>query len=84
MVSCVIRYPQCINYSEPYRTECANERETFDLDKIIGYIVKNLSVKKSEQKNIGSEEFFNQKVEALGIIIIINRRPKGRACKMEN
>jgi len=48
MVSCVIRYPQCINYSEPQRTECANERERFDLDKIIGYIVKNLSIKKSE------------------------------------
>ena len=48
MVSCVIRYPQCINYSEPQRTECANERETFDLDKIIGHIVKNLSVKKAE------------------------------------
>jgi len=48
MVSCVIRYPQCMNYSEPYRTECANERETFDLDKIIGYIIKNLSVKKAE------------------------------------
>jgi len=48
MVSCVIRYPQCINYSEPYRTECANERERFGLDKIIGHIVKNLSVKKSE------------------------------------
>jgi len=47
-LSCVIRYPQCMNYSEPYRTECANERETFDLDKIIGYIVKNLSVKKAE------------------------------------
>ena len=48
MVSCVIRYPQCINYSEPQRTECANERETFDLDKIISYIVKNLSIKKAE------------------------------------
>ena len=48
MVSCVIRYPQCINYSEPQRTECANERETFNLDKIIGYIVKNLSIKKAE------------------------------------
>jgi len=47
-VSCVIRYPQCMNYSEPYRTECANERKTFDLDKIISYIVKNLSVKKAE------------------------------------
>jgi hypothetical protein len=45
-VSCVIRCPQCINYSEPQRTECANERGTFDLDKIIGYIVKNLSVEK--------------------------------------
>lgn len=48
MVICVIRYPQCINYSEPARTECANERETFDLDKIISYIVKNLSIKKAE------------------------------------
>jgi len=48
MVSCVIRYPQCINYSEPYRTECANERERFDLNKIIGRIVKNLSIKKAE------------------------------------
>jgi len=37
-----------MNYSEPYRTECANERERFDLDKIIGYIIKNLSVKKAE------------------------------------
>jgi hypothetical protein len=48
IVSCVIRYPQCINYSEPQRTECANEHETFDLDKIIGHIIKNLSVKKAE------------------------------------
>jgi hypothetical protein len=47
-VSCVIRYPQCMNYSEPYKTECENEREAFDLDKIIGLIVKNMSVKKDE------------------------------------
>lgn len=47
MVSCVIRYPQCMNYSEPQRTECTNEQETFNLDKIIGLIVKNMSVKKS-------------------------------------
>jgi len=46
-VSCVIRYPQCTNYSEPYNTECENERETFDLDKIIDLIVKNISVKKN-------------------------------------
>ena len=48
MVSCVIRYPQCMNYSEPQRTECKNERERFDLDKIISYIIKNLSIKKTE------------------------------------
>jgi len=33
-------------------------------------------------KPIGSEDFFNQMVEALGIII--DRHPKGRPCKMEN
>jgi len=48
MVSCVIRYPQCMNYDEPHRAECENERETFDLDKIIGHIVKNIIVKESE------------------------------------
>ena len=35
---------------EQYRTECANESETFDLDKIISHIVKNLSVEKAEEK----------------------------------
>ena len=34
------------------------------------------------EKPIGSEEFLNQMVEALGIII--DRHPKGRPCKMEN
>lgn len=43
-VSCVIRYPQCMNYSEPQSTECENERETFDLEKIISYIVSMLSI----------------------------------------
>ena len=33
-------------------------------------------------KPIGSEEFLNQMVEALGIII--DKRPKGRPGKMEN
>ena len=32
---------------------------------------------------MGSEEFLNQMVDALGITII-ERRPKGRPCKMEN
>ena len=31
---------------------------------------------------LGSEEFLNRMVETLGIII--DRRPKGRPCKMEN
>jgi len=34
------------------------------------------------RKPIGSEEFLNQMVEALGIII--DRRSKGRPCKGEN
>ena len=33
-------------------------------------------------KPMGSEEFFKQRVEALGIVI--DRRPKGRPRKMEN
>jgi len=47
-VSCVIQYPQCMNYSEPHRTECVKECESFDLDRIISNIVENLSVKKIE------------------------------------
>jgi len=34
------------------------------------------------EKSIGSEEFLNQMVEALGIII--DRRPKGRPRKRES
>ncbi|MBU4509416.1 hypothetical protein KJ830_00040 [bacterium] len=34
------------------------------------------------EKSMGSEEFLNQMVEALGIII--DRRPKGRLRKMES
>jgi len=34
------------------------------------------------RKPMGSEEFINQMVETLGIII--DRRPKGRPRKMEN
>ena len=41
----------------------------------------NNSVTFSE-KSIGSEEFLNQMVEDLGIII--DRRPKGRPRKMKN
>ena len=34
-------------------------------------------------KSIGPEEFLNRLVAALGITII-DRRPKGRLCKMES
>ncbi len=34
------------------------------------------------EKLIGSEEFPNQIIEALGVII--DKRPKGRPCKMES
>jgi len=33
-------------------------------------------------KPMGSEEFLNRMIEALGIII--DRRPKGRPCKIES
>lgn len=48
MVSCVIRYPQCMNYSELNRSRCRIECEKFDLDKIMRHIVTKLMVKKSE------------------------------------
>ena len=41
-VNCVIRYPQCHNYSEPLKTECFQEEETFDLGQIIGRIIRKL------------------------------------------
>jgi len=44
------------------------------------YQVNNLETFRG--KPIDSEEFLNQMVEALGIII--DRRPKGRSRKMEN
>jgi len=44
IVNCVIRYSQCMNYSEPDRTYCLKEQESFDLDKIIDYMVDSLIV----------------------------------------
>ncbi len=34
------------------------------------------------RKPIGSEDFLNRMIETLGITI--DKRPKGRSCKMEN
>ena len=56
-------------------------RATFPIEIEIGkvYQVNNSVI--SSEKPIGSEEFFNQMVEALGIII--DRRPEGRPRKIE-
>ena len=57
-------------------------RATFPIEIEIGKVYQvNNSVTFSE-KPIGSEEFFNQMVETLGIIIA--RLPKGRPRKMES
>ena len=42
IVRCVIRYSQCMNYSEQDRSCCLEERESFDLDKIVDHIVNNM------------------------------------------
>jgi len=44
--------------------------------------VNNSVTFSGQPKPIGSEEFLNQMIEALGIII--NKRPKGRPRKMES
>ncbi len=48
ILSCVIRYSQCMNYSEQDRSCCLEEREGFDLDKIVDYIVDSLIFDVSE------------------------------------
>ncbi len=35
----ILRYPQCLNYSDPQKTECLTERQTFDLDGLLDKIV---------------------------------------------
>lgn len=39
IVNCVIRYSQCMNYSEPDISYCLKERESFNLDNIVDYLV---------------------------------------------
>lgn len=38
----ILAYPQCDNYSEPDRTKCINERQTFDLDILISQIAQTV------------------------------------------
>ncbi|MCX6784784.1 MAG: hypothetical protein NTV81_02505 [Candidatus Komeilibacteria bacterium] len=37
-----LRFPQCLNYDDPKKTECQNEREAFDLDGLIDRMVKTV------------------------------------------
>ena len=38
-----LRYPECLNYDEPQKTECQNEREAFDLDGVADRIMRTVS-----------------------------------------
>ncbi len=44
-VSFILRYPQCLNYDDPQKSECQAERETFDLDGIIDRIAASVKFK---------------------------------------
>ncbi len=37
-----LRAPQCDNYDDPQKTECKNERETFDIDGVVDRIVESI------------------------------------------
>ena len=37
-----LAYPQCENYNDPQKTECEQERQTFDLDVLIGRIAESV------------------------------------------
>jgi hypothetical protein len=40
----VLRYPQCLNYDDPKQSECAAEREAFDLDGVIDRIMGTIVI----------------------------------------
>ena len=39
-----LAYPQCDNYDDPQKTECEQERQTFDLDVLIGRIAESVQL----------------------------------------
>ncbi len=43
-ISFVLAYPQCDNYGEPERSQCRNERETFDLDSVVDRIAQSVTL----------------------------------------
>ena len=42
--SFTLAYPQCANYSDPQKTECEQERQTFDLDVLINRIAESVQL----------------------------------------
>jgi hypothetical protein len=40
----ILAYPQCDNYSEPSKTNCVNESQTFDLDTLINQIAQTVQL----------------------------------------
>ncbi len=43
-LSFTLAYPQCDNYNDPQRTECEQERQTFDLDTLINRIAESVQL----------------------------------------
>ncbi len=43
-LSFTLAYPQCENYDDPKKTECEQERQTFDLDTLINRIAESLQL----------------------------------------
>ncbi len=41
-LSFTLAYPQCDNYNDPQKTECEQERQTFDLDTLISHIAESV------------------------------------------
>ncbi len=41
-LSFTLAYPQCDNYDDPQKTECEQERQTFDLDTLISHIAESV------------------------------------------
>lgn len=37
-----LRFPQCLNYDDPKKTACQNERTTFDLDSLVDQIINSI------------------------------------------
>jgi len=43
-LSFTLAYPQCENYGDPQKTECEQERQTFDLDTLISHIAESVQL----------------------------------------